>query len=133
MTLEADAALIAVGTWIRSKTIVNSFDEAVGGIVCEIVRLDRYDPDTGEITYTAAYRVRDCNDPDTLRARVLTGDDIDPGDAWPASTYDIARLVRRICFEIGRSKSRAARAARELRPHETSALYDALDVARAVT
>lgn len=126
MTLESDAALIAAGSWLRSKTIVNAFDEAVGGIVCDAVVRQQVDDETGEVSDITLYRVRDCNDPAPLRYRILPGDDVNPGEAWPASTYDIARLVRRICFEIGKAKSRTTRAARELTNEERVALYDAI-------
>ena len=63
---------------------------------------------------------------------MMTGDDIDPAECWPASTYDIARLVRRICFQLGRSKTRSG-VARELHPHERTALLDALAVLAAVS
>lgn len=133
MTLESDAALVAVGSWLRSKTIVNSFDEAVGGIVCDAVVRQQVDDETGEVSDIVLYRVRDCNDPVPLRWRVLPGDDVDPGEAWPASTYDISRLVRRVCFEIGKAKTRTARAARELSLEERGALVDALSALVAVS
>jgi hypothetical protein len=133
MSSHADAALIAVGTWIRSKTIVNSYDEAVAGIVCLITHSESLDAETGEITARLLFTVRDCNDVDPLRVRTLPADDIDPADAYPASTYDVARLVRRVCFEVGKAKSRKTRAARELTDHELTALLDALRVLAAVS
>ena len=47
--LRADAALVGVGSWARSKTIVDHRGDPAGGIVCAILGGPLYDTDTGEI------------------------------------------------------------------------------------
>jgi hypothetical protein len=130
--LRADAALVDIGVWARSKTIVDSHGEAAGGIICAILEGPGYDTETGEITNAVAYRTRDPDDLDRFRIRILGAGDIDPAACHPASARDVGRLVRRLCFEIGRSKNRTG-IAREIGYQEQMALHDILVLLRAVS
>jgi len=132
MTLPADARLIDVGSWLRSRSIVDLDGEPVGGICCRIDRQTLFESDTGEIRDVTLYRVRHPDDRDPLRMRILDGADIDPATAWPATPKEVGRLVRRVCFEIGRSRNRTG-IARELGAHETTAVVDCAAVLAAVT
>jgi hypothetical protein len=132
MSLQADAALVDVGVWIRSRTVVNTYGEPVGGIVCRVEHQTAADPETGEMTDLVIYRTRDPNDLDPLNVRTFGGADIDPATACPAHPREVGRLVRRVCFEIGRAKNRTG-IAKELGGHERTALLDVIAALVAVT
>jgi hypothetical protein len=130
MSLQADAALVGVGWWVRSRTVIDRYGDPAGGIVCHVDRQHVADDD-GEIHDLALYRVRNTHDIDPLGARILDGSDIDPAGAAPASYHDAATLTRRVCFELGKTRRRSG-IARELRPAELSALRDVVAVLSAV-
>jgi hypothetical protein len=131
--LRADAQLIGVGTWLRHATVRHTDDPygKVLGIVCEVTR-DRHVDDDGEITDVTVYRVRDPNGHDPYNVTLVQGSDVDPSEAWTATPLEVSRLVRRVGYEVGRSKTRSG-IARELRPHERAALVDALRVLVEIT
>jgi hypothetical protein len=131
--LRADAALVGVGTWLRHGTVRHTDDPygKVLGIVCDITRERRVDDD-GEITEQTVYRYRNPDGHDPLNVGVVQGCDVDPSEAWTATPLEASRLVRRIGFEVGRSKTRTG-IAKELRPHERTALLDAVAVLVATT
>ena len=121
--LRADAALVGVGSWARSKTIVDHRGDPAGGIVCAILGGPIYDTDTGEIKDATCYRVRDPDDLDRMRFRLLGVADVDPAESTMAHPREVGRLARRLAYEIGRSK-RSTGIARELGHAEIMAWTD---------
>jgi len=122
--LRADAALVGVGSWAYSKTIIDSRGEPSGGIVCAILGGPIYDTDTGEIRDATQYRVRDPDDLDRFRVKLFGVADVDPADATMAHPREVGRLARRLAYEIGRSKNRTSTVAKELSHAEIMAWTD---------
>ncbi len=130
--LRADAALIAVGSWITHREVRlgdDPFPKRLG-IVCAVDR-ERTVDDDGDITDVVVYRYRNPDNRDPYNVGRVTGADIDPAASAWATPLEVSRLARRVCFEVGRSKTRSG-IARELKPAERSAIRDVIAVLVAV-
>jgi hypothetical protein len=88
-----------VGDWVASASVVDWRGEPARGIVCAVVTRTTYDDETGERADAVSYRVRDPDDGDRFRNRVIPDGDAVVGLA--ATPRDVGRLARRLAKEIG--------------------------------